>query len=163
MKHLLFAVVVALTGCMSGPRPVPKSPLEIRAIQTREYSTRDTKMVMKALLNVLLDEGFIAKNAVTELGLITAAKEDDLEDSSNAFLNQMLMGSEARWQKNAIVEASANVSEFGDETRVRITFQRKVYDNHGAVISVQTLDDPLYYQNFFSKVDKGIFIQKQRI
>ena len=164
MRALLCVLmIVGLTGCMAGPAPVPRSPLETREIQTREYPTRDTRMVMKALLNVLQDEGFITKNAVTDLGLITAAKEADLEDSTSAFLHSILGGENARWEKNSVVEANANVSEFGDATRVRITFQRKVYDNRGGVVSVRTIDDPLTYQDFFAKVDKGIFIQKQRI
>jgi hypothetical protein len=64
----------------------PKTQLEIREIQTRSYDTPDTKMVMKAVLNVLQDEGYNIKNAETELGLLTASKEIDIEDKTQAAL-----------------------------------------------------------------------------
>jgi hypothetical protein len=36
-------------------------------------------------------------------------------------------------------------------------------NNRGEVMLVQQVDDEQYYQDFFSKVDKGIFIQKEGI
>jgi hypothetical protein len=39
----------------------------------------------------------------------------------------------------------------------------KVMDNRGNVIKVGQLEDAKYYQDFFSKVDKGIFIQKEKL
>ena len=41
----------------------------------------------------------------------------------------MFIGTDARYKKNNIIESSANISEFGDQTRVRINFQAKVIDN----------------------------------
>ena len=60
-------------GCaMTGVTP-DKTQLQIREIQTRSYDTNDTKIVMKVLLNMLQDEGFIVRNADTDLGLLTAS------------------------------------------------------------------------------------------
>lgn len=160
---LCLGLLAMLVGCVGAPPPPPMSPLELRSMQSREYSTRDTRMVMKALLNVLQDEGFITKNAVMDLGLITATKESDLEDSSDMLLHSLLGGRDARWQKNSVIEANANVSEFGSSTRVRVTFQKKIFDNVGAVMRVLTIDNATYYQDFFSKVDKGIFYQRERL
>jgi hypothetical protein len=61
------------------------------------------------------------------------------------------------------VEATANVSEFGKQIRVRINFQQKVYDSAGQVAKVEQIDDPKFYQEFFAKVDKGLFIQKEKL
>jgi hypothetical protein len=36
-------------------------------------------------------------------------------------------------------------------------------DNKGAVHDIKTIDDPIFYQTFFAKVDKGIFIGKQKL
>jgi hypothetical protein len=163
MKRLFIAVILTASGCIMPPPPPPRSALEIRAIQTREYPTKDSRMVMKALLNVLQDEGYVTKNAVSDLGLITASKEIDLESPGTAFLNTLIMGNEGSWEKNSVIEATANVSEFGRDTRVRVTFQKKVMSNRGLVMSIQEIDDPLQYQEFFSKVDKGIFIQRENI
>ena len=164
MKLLLILLLLGAGACAYSPLPEPPlTQLQTREIQTREYDTSDTRLVMKAVLNVLQDEGFIAKDASYELGLIRAEKEVDLENRSNSLFRSFVLGSEALWVKSSLLEASANVSEYGRQTRVRVNFHRKVFDNRGGVVSTEQVLVPEFYQDFFSKVDKGIFIQKQRI
>lgn len=164
-ETLLPVVLMSLffAGCVAMPARTPKTQLQTRQVQTREFDTSDTRLVMKALLNVLQDDGFIPKNAVMELGLITATKETDVANPTESFFGLMLQGHQAVWAKNSIIEASANVSEFGNKTRVRINFLQKVLDNRGGIVSVQEIENGFYYQEFFAKVDKGIFLQRQRI
>ena len=165
-KVILFLLILALfiSGCATTGSIVPqKTQLQIREFQTRAYDTTDTKMVMKAMLNVLQDDGFIVKNANLELGLLTARKEIDVENSGEVFVAWFFAGQNARWKKNSIIEVSANISKFGAQTRVRVNFQRKVLDNRGAVLKVKQINNEGYYQKFFSKVDKGIFIQKENL
>ena len=78
-RSFLFIVALALVagGCASNAKP-PKTQLETRELQTRTFDTKDEKLVMKAMLNVLQDDGYVVKNAVTDLGLITATHESDL-------------------------------------------------------------------------------------
>ena len=59
------------------------------------------------------------------------------------------------------IESSINISEFGKQSKVRANFQVKILDNQGRTVEVYQVEDPKYYQDFFMKVDKGIFIQKQ--
>ncbi len=153
-----------LAGCVIRPAVTPeKTQLEIREFQTRSYETKDVKMVMKSLLNVLQDDGYIVKNANVELGLLTATKEVDVENKGQALMLSLLAGREARWNKNSVIECSGNVSEYGKQTRVRVNFQLKTMDNKGEVVGVKQIDDPKHDQEFFSKVDKGIFIQKEKL
>lgn len=166
MARPLLLVLLALSvvaACATTGTPPPQSQLQIREFQTRSYETTDTKMVMKAVLNTLQDEGYIVKNAVPDLGLLTATKEIDVEDKATAVLLSVLSKGKATWPKNSIIEATANVSEFGTQTRVRLNFQVKTYDNKGAVREVKQVEDGKFYQDFFSKVDKGIFIQKENL
>ena len=156
-------LVLFLAGCVTTRADPQKTQLQIREFQTRAYETKDTKMVMKSLLNVLQDEGFIVKNANVELGLLTATKEVDVADQGEIFLKSFLRGRSATWKKESIIECSANVSEFGTQTRVRVNFQVKVLNNKNEVIGVQQVENPNYYQEFFSKVDKGIFIEKEKL
>lgn len=158
---VLLAVIV-LAGCATTGTP-PQSQLQIREFQTRSYETTDTKMVMKAVLNTLQDEGYIVKNAVPDLGLLTATKEVDVEDKTEAVILTLLSKGKATWAKNSVIEATANVSEFGTQTRVRLNFQVKTFDNKGAVREVKQVEDGNFYQEFFSKVDKGVFIQKENL
>jgi len=158
----IFLTWIILTGC-SHPNSSdgPLTQLQVREIQSMDFETDNTKLVMKSMMNVLQDEGFIIKNAVIDLGLLSAEKNINIEDKTQAIFMTLCVGNSARWDKQQILEASANVSEFGHKTRVRINFQTKTMDNFGCPKDVVTVKDPLHYQNFFEKVGKGIFIQEQ--
>ena len=58
---------------------------------------------------------------------------------------------------------TGNVSEFGQQTKVRVSFQRKVLDNRGDVVEVEPIDDPVFYQDFFSRMDKSLYLQKEHL
>lgn len=186
MKYpLLFFVFASIvTSCTIVNRaPTPKPPqtqLQTREYQTREFDTNDVKLVMKAMLNVLQDDGFVVKNAVPDLGLLTATKEIQLSGSGSAgsqsdqfwsdVFASLISGSNersnnrdsrpVRYNKFKIVEVSVNVSEIGRRTKVRANFQAKVLDNEGNPVDVYVIQDQKFYQDFFAKVDKGIFLQK---
>lgn len=144
---------------------------QIREFQTRYFDTNDVKLVMKSVLNVLQDDGFIVKNAVPDLGLLTATKEIDLANSKQKrddfweqfFLAMSKSNTNERetYKKLKQIEVSVNVSEYGKQTKVRANFQAKILDNQGNVLSVQSVSDAKFYQEFFAKVDKGVFLQKQ--
>ena len=165
MLWLTSGVVGCLcTGCMH-PRSdtVPMTQLQIRQLETRDFETKDSKLVMKSMMNVLQDEGFVIKNAVMDLGLLSAEKNVDVEDKGLAFLATVFAGEQARWSKQQSLEASANVSEFGDKVRVRITFQAKTIDNFGHPVSVAKVMNQAFYQEFFEKVSKSVFIQQENV
>jgi hypothetical protein len=66
------AAIVALTEGAVAASKVPDSDpeqtqLQIRDIQTRRYDTHDTKAVLKTMLNVLQDDGFIISEANPDL------------------------------------------------------------------------------------------------
>jgi hypothetical protein len=44
------------------PRP-PQSPLELRQVQTRAFDATDARLVLKAALNALQDEGYVIREA----------------------------------------------------------------------------------------------------
>lgn len=160
---LSFLTLGLSGGCYMPPKPPPKTQLQIREIQTRSYPTNNTKMVLKAIVNVLQDDGYIIRNAEAELGVVNATRDNDVENSSDAFAAQIFNGANASWSKSTTIECSANVSEFGKETRVRLNFQRKTLDNFGRIVTVETVDDLAFYRDFFSRVDKGIFLEREKI
>ena len=51
-------VLVSLTGCAT--TAPAKTQLQMREFQTRNFETTDDKAVLKALVNVLQDDGYIA-------------------------------------------------------------------------------------------------------
>jgi hypothetical protein len=159
----MFFIFILILGCATTPATPPKTQLEIREFQTREYNTGNTKMVMKSLLNVLQDDGYIIKVANVDLGLLSASKEINVENKGQAFLLTLLAGQNARWKKNSEIDCSGNVTQMGKVCRVRVNFQIRTMDNKGGLIDVKPIDDPLFYQKFFATVDKGIFIGKQKL
>ena len=162
---ILLLLCTGIISCATTGVTPPKTQLQIREFQTRSFETNNVKMVMKAMLNVLQDDGYIVKNANVELGLLNATKEVDITNKwevFGAFLGAT-QGYQTSFAKNRIIEATANVSEFGTQCRVRINFQIKDMDNKGGVRAVGQIEDEKFYQDFFSKVDKGVFIQKEKL
>lgn len=144
----------------------PKTQLEKRQFQTREYNCTDKALIMKSMLNVLQDEGFIVNNANPLLGFISGAKEFDVSDKSIDIQKEFgISKASLGWKgiRVATIEATANVTEYGKEIKVRINFKRKLLNTYGNAQIINEIDDEKYYQDFFSKVDKAIFIQKQKI
>jgi hypothetical protein len=140
----------------------PQSQLQIREFQTREFEA-DTKTVLKACLNALQDDSYIVKNAVSDLGLLSATKQVDVESTGEAIVGALFAGPNARYKKNSETEVTINVSDFGAKSKVRANFAVKVIDNKGGVMSVNQIADEKFYQDFFAKVDKAIFLQKQKL
>jgi hypothetical protein len=178
---LLLAAVACAAGCAAGVQP-PKTQLEVREFQTRTFDTPDHKLVMKAMLNVLQDDGYVVKNAVVDLGLITAEKEIDVapgrSGSGGLFggvggtvifgggPGGVIFGgphSPPTYNKTEVRDFTGNVSEFGNQTKVRVSFQRKLLDNRGDVVEVEAIDDPEFYLDFFSRMDKSLFLQKEQL
>jgi len=166
MKYLYFALLVVMgmsISCATTNIDPEKTQLQIREFQTRTYDVDSELMVLKVVANVLQDEGYIITNAEADLGLLTAQKEASIEDGTEKFFSILFFGANARYKKNSIIESTANVSQFGKQVKVRINFQLKAYNNKGELIELGQIDNAEFYQNFFAKVDKGIFIQKENI
>lgn len=168
--RFMYMVSVALlpfmvAGCSSKNSDVPlqKTQLQIREFQTRTFEHTDEKAVMKAVLNVLQDDGYIVKNAVSDLGLLTATKEVDVEKGEERFWNTFWLGHHATWSKNSLIEVSCNISMLGSKVKVRANFQLKTMDNKGGTVEVRPVEDEKFYQTFFSKVDKGVFLHKENL
>lgn len=160
-KIVPLALLFSLSACIPHTPEPELTQMEVRVIQTRDFDTTDLKLVMKTMMHVLQDEGYIIKNAVSDLGLLCAEKHLNIEDKTAAFLARCLEGEKARWSKQKIQEISANVSDFGDKVKVRVNFQIKNYDNLGCMMDIIDVKDPVVYQEFFTKVSKGIFLQKE--
>jgi hypothetical protein len=144
-------------------KPKVRSQLEVRQMQTREFETSVTMTVLKAMLNVLQDDGYIVEQVNPELGFFNAAKMMDTEDTFAKTWGTFWWGPSGKWIENTVIDCTASVSSFGEKTRVRTNFQLKKMNNKGGVEEVKIIDDPKFYQEFFTKVDKGIFIEKEQI
>ena len=154
---------VGLTDSMFKEKPKVRSQLEIRQMQTWDFDTSETTVVLKAMLNVLQDDGYIVEQVNPEIGFFNAEKMMDAEDILAKTWGTFWWGPAGKWIENTVIDCTASVSAFGEKTRVRTNFQLKKMNNKGGVEEVKIIDDPKFYQEFFAKVDKGIFIEKEQI
>ena len=130
---LLLLASCTVINQQTAPAP-QKTQLQTRQVQTREYDTNDVKLVMKAVLNVLQDDGFIVRNAQLELGLLTSTKEVDLASNGggNDYWSNFFRGidrnrsqGEQMFNKLKQIESSINISEFGKTVKSTREFSGK--------------------------------------
>src|SRR5437879_6528373 len=162
MLLLAAAAASACTLPRRLPEPLPLTQLEIRAIQTRTYSGLDARTVVKTLLNVLQDDGFLVHYGDLELGLLDASKSVSGFDSGDfglSFPARVIAEIRGASRASATLDATANISTFGDRVRVRINFQRII--NVRGVVTVTQVTDAKGYQEFFVKLDKGLFLERE--
>lgn len=164
----LFCLVLPASAAKRRAEEIitPMTQLEKRQFQTRTYNSDDKALIMKAMLNVLQDEGFIVYNANPLLGFIYGVKDFDTSDK-NIDISKEFGVSKSRLNLNGVkvatIETTANVTEYGKNMRVRVNFKRKLLNVYGNAQFIDDIIDENYYQDFFSKVDKAIFLQKQKI
>lgn len=163
MKRIAaLSLMSLLTACQQVPPQPLKTQLQVREYQTRVFDSNKTDEVMSAVVEAFQDQGFMVKNVVPQVGLIAASREVDLEDQDMAMFRRFLLGRDAKWEKNSTIEATANVKTQAGKTKVRLNFQEKVLNNHGGVDSIRIIEDLKFYQDFFDKVGKSIFIGNQK-
>lgn len=200
MKTILFSILgitFFLSGCLvidqqrtPSPRPADQTQLQKRQFQQREFDSTDVKTAMKSVLSVLQDDGFTVKNAVVDLGLLSAIKETQITNGSSRSTTTSSSASDDFWEsiframggrnntrersrttteqpqrfeKFKTVEATVYVEEFGKKIRIRASFTAKILDNFGDPMQVNEVDDMKFYQEFFSKIDKGLFLTRQKL
>jgi hypothetical protein len=95
--------------------------------------------------------------------IILSSGKNSSSHSSGGGADINVGKNESTFKNTVITEASANISEFGEQTRVRINFQVKVLDNHGGSSEVKQIQEGQFYQTFFSKVDKAVFLGKEKL
>ena len=137
--------------------------LQKRTFQTRTYASSDKVLVMKALLNVFQDEGFMVYNVNSLLGFIYSVKDFDTTDP-NIDISKEFGLTKSRLNYNGIkvatIESSANVTEYGNNIRVRVNFKRKLLKEYGNAQLVEDIDESPFYDEFYSKVDNALNLQK---
>ena len=175
-RHAIpVAFALFMGACASVPDSagvrVPQSPLEMRQAQSRTFETANPRLVLKAALNVLQDQGFVIRHADAELGIVTAAMEWRSRTPNRGLrvlkwvtvvptYGASLLIPSGRTEISAI-EANVNVTPEGARTRVRISLVSRVTGKGGEVLRVMPVDDPLAYQRLLAGLDKAVFLEKE--
>ncbi len=172
---ILVALALAASACAATtrselPEP-PRAALELRQVQSRTFDTPDARLVLKAALNVLQDQGFVIQQAEFELGVVTAVSEWRSGQRNQGLRILKWVAAIPTYGASLLlpsghdefsaVEAVVNVNPEAERTRVRVSMVAKVRDDKGAIRRVTPVEDPLAYQRILAGLDKAVYLQKE--
>jgi hypothetical protein len=160
-----LSVAFVATGCVYEPPKPPLTQLQLRQLQSRSYENREMLTAMRAVINALLDEGFIIKNADKDLGFVQASKDVDIGGAGQIYADfgGFFGNNQARWRNSSSIDCSGTLTTVGRSTNVRLIFQQRILDNFGVPMSIDLIEDPAFYQNIFTKIDKSLFLEKESL
>lgn len=175
-KGQFTLVLVILGGILVGcAATVPKEALELspealrlRQLQTRRFDSKDEKALLSAGAGVLQDLGFTFDESEPELGVIVASKDRSAVEPGQvmAAIFMALLGAPMPIDKNQKIRASLVTRPTGkgeESTLVRVTFQRIVWNTEGRVTKTESLDNPEFYQEFFTRLSKAVFLDAHEL
>lgn len=145
-------MVLFLASCVVPEPKTPMTPLEIQALQSREYdSTKE--IVFPSIVSVFQDLGYTITNADIRTGLIAAESAAESDFTSKLLLDKTSVSQ---------TKATAFVEQIGSRTRARLNF---VEINRTSSSQGQTdrqdmpITDAKIYENAFDKIDNAIFVR----
>ena len=177
-----FPLKIFIIGIMSSAvlfacvPTIPKEALRLspeslaqRQIQTRRFDTSDETEILSACAGLLQDLGFNLDESESRLGVIVASKERSAVEAGQVVLSvlaALLTGVATpvdEVQKMRACVVSKPAGEKKENTAVRVTFQRIVWDTNGRITKLETLNDPKAYEEFFDKLSKAVFLEAHEI
>lgn len=138
-KTFVLLLCLAMASCASKAPDVTGSDqqLAMRQIQTREYDTLDKDMTLRSIVATLQDLDFTIDNADAAIGTVTATRLYE-HKSYETYVMRMTVTVREREGERMSVRANARL-------------------NDEAVDQAQT------YQDFFSALDKSMFLTLHKV
>jgi hypothetical protein len=168
--------VLALPGCASIPEDaliLSPDSMERRQLQTRRIEGIDESGLLSASAGVLQDLGFNIDESETRLGVIVASKDRSAVTGGQVLgaVLLALMGAPTDIDKTQKIRVSLvtrpalaqDRQPLPDTQLLRITIQRIVTNTGGQVTRIESIEEPVIYQEFFDKLSKSVFLEVQEI
>ena len=164
-RVLAVDVLVVMAACVEQPPPEPPkiSQLQARQLQTREFRNETLRSGMKAVAAALQDEGFSIDLVNVDLGLLKATRQLTDEDTEKKNFQILWYGEPKEYRAIRQWDATVTIQDLEQSLKVRVSVVEKTINNKGGVTSSQPVVDPTFYQAIFSKVDKSVFLQKNKL
>ncbi len=172
MRFNLYVIALLsffIISCGTIPKDalrLTEKSLELRQIQQKEYSNVKEKQALIASANVLQDIGFIIKESEGDLGLLIAEKDRDATDGGQIAMAILgaLVGVQTAIDTNQKIRVSLITRiRKNNSILVRASFQRIVWNSNHQISKMEYIKDKQIYQDFFTKLDKSIFLATQGI
>lgn len=158
---LLFAMPAQAVKLPKKEIITSKAQLDKQQYQVHQYSGVSKTTLMKAILNVLQEEGYIVNNANSMLGFISGTKEFSTFGKSIDLVKEFGSPRGMYGAKVAVVDVSVNVTELGKDLKVRMNFKRKLLNTYGNAQRIDEINSEEYYKKYFALVDDEILALKK--
>lgn len=173
---LAAMLVVSVAGCATIPKDAlvlsPES-MQLRQLQTRRVEGISEKALLTAAAGVLQDLGFNIDESETKLGVIVASKDRSAFNAAQiaGAVAAALFGVYTPVDKTQKIRVSlvtrpalaSDGAALPDTQLIRITIQRVVWNTQNQVTRIESIEEPLIYQEFFDRLSKSIFLEVQQI
>ena len=138
-----IVILIGLSGCGTSKNhllKIDESQVQLRSIQTRAFDTTEKDKMLRTVISTLQDLGYIVNEANEVIGTVSARtthiKYKFLEKKNYALLITVTV--RPRGETQLLVRANA---EYGK----------------------RPVEDPLVYQNFFTVLEKSIFLTAHEV
>lgn len=177
---LTLALLASLAACQQNKVEDQTAALTLapeslahRQAQMRRFDTKDDGAILAACAGVLQDLGFTIDESSATAGFIVASKDRDAVEAGQVTRSLLLAALAAAagvradpvWEKNQKIRISMVTKPAGgaNGTIVRVTFQRVIWNTKNQVSRVESIDDPVIYQQFFDKLSQSVFLEAHEI
>lgn len=183
----LFGALLALAGCTEVPADTLKLVAqsdESRAMQTHRYEGVAENTLLTASAGVLQDLGFTLDESESKLGVVTATRKLTSHRSLNTrevvggLLGVALLptlggislayhaatGVDEPQRVRVCLVTRTDSPGTAQNSSVRVTAQRILYlDDQFIKVKMATqLNDAEFYQEFFTRLNKSVFLEVQK-
>ena len=162
IRHIVVSVIVstslAIGGCVFMKPPPKLTPLELQALQSRQYS-ESFDIIFASIISVFQDLGYSIQSADKDSGLISA--ESPAQRESTGFWESFVL---SEGHRTVSTRATAFIETIGTQTNVRLNFVYRAtrYSTHSG--SQGAHESPIYdanvYRNAFDRIENAIFIRQ---
>jgi hypothetical protein len=167
----LLCIIFIFIGCSTKPivESSIKSQLELRNMQSKKILNTDIKFLSKAVLQVLQDDEFVILNSDSSLGYFSAKKKLDGGKESYKFAWYDIYYPIAIYKLSTLatlvkeINATISIRVYEDYSVLRASFNSDLLDEDGKLKSSRTIEEAKFYQDFFAKVDKALFLEKNNL
>jgi len=172
MRALPITMLLLLSACQMHDLRQERAALTLtpenmsqHQMQTRRFDTQDVVSILSATAALLQDLGFTIEESEAESGLVAGSKNREAappRQSTDQKLLAALFGIPGGAQT---IWASIVTAPSADTTAVvvRVTFQRVVWNTQNQAPRLETIDEPLIYQQFFDRLSQAVFLEAHQI
>lgn len=178
-RHVAAAMLAAaVTGCQTDAAnqqqaalALTAGDLSIRQTQARRFETHDEAMILAGATGVLQDLGFTIEESSVGNGLLVGSKNRDAVEAGQVagqlFLATLIAAfggpADPVWERDQKIRISVSSTPVKNGIVVRANIQRVIWNTKNQISRVQTISDPVIYQQFFDKLAQSVFLEANEI